>query len=142
MDPETRTDNTAVDLFNKLLGTFAVWLQTLCIIVLNRQVDIVRILLESGFLWGSGDLVCEVVPEKEGYHKEVREAFARTVLHDLVRNDIHLDKDQLMLMKKSEKCGGISQQKRKWIPIFTSHHISSKDPRRSSVFGCSSSKSK
>ncbi|CAK9031529.1 unnamed protein product [Durusdinium trenchii] len=83
--------------------------------MIQRRVDIVRILLESGFLWGSGDLVCEVVPEKEGYHKEVREAFARTVLHDLVRNDIHLDKDQLMLMKKSEKCGGNEMDGVVWV---------------------------
>ena len=70
------------------------------------EVGIVRLLLESGFLWGSGDLICKVVPEENDYRKEVREAFARTVLHDLVRNDVHLNEDQLSLMKKSKKCGG------------------------------------
>ncbi|CAK9031528.1 unnamed protein product [Durusdinium trenchii] len=66
----------------------------------RRRVGIVRLLLESGFLWGSGDLICKVVPEENDYRKEVREAFARTVLHDLVRNDVHLNEDQLSLMKK------------------------------------------
>ena len=41
---------------------------------------IIRLLLESGFLWGSDDLVCRVVRPGSGYRKEVREAFARTIL--------------------------------------------------------------
>ena len=66
--------------------------------------NIIRLLLEAGFLWGSGDLVCKVVDERNGYHKTIRDAFARTILHDLVRNNVHLNDDQLALLR----CGGFS----------------------------------
>lgn len=33
--------------------------------IMQKRVKIVRLLLESGFLWGSGDLVCQVAREQK-----------------------------------------------------------------------------
>eukprot|EP00438_Fugacium_kawagutii_P006505 Skav209098 [mRNA] locus=scaffold179:52654:58492:+ [translate_table: standard] len=56
-----------------------------------------------------------VVPKKNGYRTTVREAFARTVLHDLVRNSVHLGRKQLSVWRKSDKCGGNDMDGVVWI---------------------------
>eukprot|EP00435_Cladocopium_sp_Y103_P030171 s1163_g7.t1 len=48
----------------------------------EERINIIRLLLEKGFLWGSGDLICKVVPKEKGYRSIVRQAFARAILHD------------------------------------------------------------
>ena len=60
----------------------------------EERIDIIRLLLEKGFLWGSGDLICKVVPKENGYRSIVRQAFARAILHDSVRDMIHLNRSR------------------------------------------------
>ncbi|CAE7367595.1 ALG11 [Symbiodinium natans] len=80
---------------------------------IEERVAIIRILLEKGFLWGSGDLVCKVVPFESGYQTIVRQAFARTILHDLVRDSIHLNRTRINFLLQS--CGGKGMDGVVWI---------------------------
>ena len=77
------------------------------------RVKIIRFLLEKGFLWGSGDLVCKVVHPDSGYHTEVREAFARTILHDLVRDLVHMNRTRINYLR--QHCGRNGMDGVVWI---------------------------
>ena len=77
------------------------------------RVRIIRFLLEKGFLWGSGDLVCKVVHPESGYHTEVREAFARTILHDLVRDLVHMNRTRINYLR--QHCGRNGMDGVVWI---------------------------
>ena len=77
------------------------------------RVRIIRFLLEKGFLWGSGDLVCKVVHPESGYHTEVREAFARTILHDLVRDLVHMNRTRINYLR--HRCGRNGMDGVVWI---------------------------
>eukprot|EP00435_Cladocopium_sp_Y103_P017232 s906_g4.t1 len=77
------------------------------------RIRIVRLLLEKGFLWGSGDLVCKVVPPENGYHTEVREAFARTILYDLVKDPVHMNRTRINYLRQN--CGGSGMNGVGWI---------------------------
>ncbi|CAE7623490.1 ALG11 [Symbiodinium sp. CCMP2456] len=82
---------------------------------LEDRIQIIRLLLESGFLWGSSDLVCHVVPPDNGYRSMVRDAFARTVLHDLVRDAVHLSWHRIVELRQSPACGGNNMDGVVWI---------------------------
>jgi len=82
---------------------------------LEDRIQIIRLLLESGFLWGSSDLVCHVVRPDNGYRSMVRDAFARTVLHDLVRDAVHLSWDRIAELRQSPACGGNNMDGVVWI---------------------------
>ena len=82
---------------------------------LGDRIQIIRLLLESGFLWGSSDLVCHVVHPGNGYRSMVREAFARTILHDLVRDAVHLSWDRIAELRQSPACGGNNMDGVVWI---------------------------
>ena len=77
------------------------------------RIRIIRLLLEKGFLWGSGDLVCKVVDPESGYHAEVRQAFARTTLHDLVRDSVHLNRNRINHLQ--QYCGRDGMDGVVWI---------------------------
>eukprot|EP00435_Cladocopium_sp_Y103_P028651 s2199_g7.t1 len=77
------------------------------------RVKIIRFLLEKGFLWGSGDLVCTVVNPQSGYHTVVREAFARIILHDLVRDLVHLNRTRINYLR--QHCGRNGMDGVVWI---------------------------
>ena len=79
----------------------------------EERINIIRLLLEKGFLWGSGDLVCRVVPKENGYRKVVREAFARTILHDLVRDKVHMNRSRITFLRNS--CGDDGMDGVVWI---------------------------
>ena len=79
----------------------------------EERINIIRLLLEKGFLWGSGDLVCRVVPQENGYRKVVREAFARTILHDLVRDKVHMNRSRITFLRNS--CGDDGMDGVVWI---------------------------
>ena len=77
------------------------------------RIRIIRLLLEKGFLWGSGDLVCKVVDPESGYHAEVRQAFARTILHDLVRDSVHMNRTRINYLR--QYCGRDGMDGVVWI---------------------------
>eukprot|EP00435_Cladocopium_sp_Y103_P007217 s5273_g2.t1 len=77
------------------------------------RIRIIRFLLEKGFLWGSGDLVCKVVHPQSGYDTEVRQAFARTILHDLVRDLVHMNRTRINYLR--QHCGGDGMDGVMWI---------------------------
>ena len=77
------------------------------------RTNIIRLLLEKGFLWNSGDLVCQIVPKDQGYRPEVRQAFARAILHDLVRDPIHLNQSRINFLRRS--CAGNGMDGVVWI---------------------------
>eukprot|EP00438_Fugacium_kawagutii_P021899 Skav207146 [mRNA] locus=scaffold573:37769:46996:+ [translate_table: standard] len=81
----------------------------------EERVRIIRLLLEKGFLWHSGDLVCKVVSQQSGYRKILREAFARTILHDLVRDAVHLNTSQINFLRQIPACGGGGMDGVVWI---------------------------
>ena len=79
----------------------------------EERINIIRLLLEKGFLWGSGDLVCRVVSLENGYRKVIREAFARTILHDLVRDKVHMNRSRITFLRNS--CGDDGMDGVVWI---------------------------
>ena len=69
---------------------------------IEERIKIIRLLLETGFLWKSDDrVVCRVVNPENGYDKNIRDAFARTILHDLVRDPIHLNASRMSSLRDS-----------------------------------------
>ena len=82
---------------------------------MHDRVRIIQLLLENGFLWDSGDLVCKVVRPANGYRPTIRAAFARAILHDVVRDMVHLNRSRINFLRNSELCGGNDMDGVVWI---------------------------
>ena len=82
---------------------------------MDDRIDIIQLLLENGFLWDSGDLVCKVVRPANGYRPTIRAAFARAILHDVVRDMVHLNRSRINFLRNSELCGGNDMDGVVWI---------------------------